>query len=244
MSQILLVRHGQNEWVSKNRLAGWTPGVHLDDQGKNEVILLAERLAHLPIRAIYSSPLERCLETADPIAKSHGLETIELEEVGEVRYGKWEGKKIKKLAKKRSWYAVQHYPSRFQFPGGETMRQVQQRAVNAIENLGKRHAEEMIVVVSHADVIKLLMAHYLGLHIDLFQRIGISPASISMLAISKSGPVRVLRMNDYGPIKSFKKESKKEHDFPDTGGTAAGSGAQSAAHSAVHSATHSNEEEE
>ena len=124
------------------------------------------------------------------------------------------------------------------------MRQVQQRAVDALENLGKRHAEEMIVVVSHADVIKLLMAHYLGLHIDLFQRIGISPASISMLAISKSGPVRVLRMNDYGPIKSFKKESKKEHDFTDTGGAAAGSGAQSAAHSAVHSATHSNEEEE
>ncbi|HET6445105.1 MAG TPA: MSMEG_4193 family putative phosphomutase [candidate division Zixibacteria bacterium] len=236
MSQILLVRHGQNEWVSKNRLAGWTPAVHLNDQGKNEVILLAERLAHLPIRAIYSSPLERCLETADPIAESHGLETIELEAVGEVRYGKWEGKKIKKLAKKRSWYAVQHYPSRFQFPGGETMRQVQQRAVNAIENLCKRHSEEMIVIVSHADVIKLLMAHYLGLHIDLFQRIGISPASISIVAISKSGPVRVLRMNDYGPIKSLEKESKKENSHTDADGV----GAESAAHAAAHSA----EEEE
>lgn len=210
MSHILLVRHGQNEWVSKNRLAGWTPAVHLDEQGKDEVSRLAERLSHLPITAIYSSPLERCMETAAAVAAPFNLETIELEAIGEVRYGKWEGKKIKKLAKKRSWFAVQHYPSRFRFPDGEALRYVQQRAVDAIETLAQRHDEEMIVVVSHADVIKLLLSHYLGMHIDLFQRIGLSPASVSILALSEKGPVRILRMNDNGPIKSPEKHEKKE----------------------------------
>jgi probable phosphomutase (TIGR03848 family) len=215
MSYILLVRHGQNEWVSKNRLAGWTPGVHLDEQGKDEVKLLSERLAHLPIKAIYSSPLERCLETAAAIALPLNLETMELDAVGEVRYGKWEGKKIKKLSKKRSWSAVQHYPSRFRFPDGEALRTVQQRAVDAIESLAQKHREELIVVVSHADVIKLLLAHYLGMHIDLFQRIGLSPASVSILALMKNGPVRILRMNDNGPIQSPKKHEKKEPEISD-----------------------------
>ncbi len=210
MSHILLVRHGQNEWVSKKRLAGWTPAVHLDEQGMDEVSRLAERLAHLPIKAIYSSPLERCLETAAAIASQQKLETIELDAIGEVRYGSWEGKKIKKLAKKRSWFAVQHYPSRFRFPDGEALRYVQQRAVDAIETLAHRHDKEMIVVVSHADVIKLLLAHYLGMHIDLFQRIGLSPASVSVLALSENGPVRILRMNDNGPIKSPEKHEKKQ----------------------------------
>ncbi len=206
MSRVLLVRHGQNEWVSKNRLAGWTPGVHLDERGKEEIRLLAERLAQLPIQAIYSSPLERCTETAEAIAIPHGLQILEREDLGEVRYGKWEGKKIKKLAKKRSWYAVQHYPSRFRFPGGEMLREVQQRAVKAIEELVELHEKEMIVAVSHADVIKLVLAHYLGIHIDLFQRIGLSTASVSDLALSSKGPVRVLRVNDNGPIQSPKEE--------------------------------------
>jgi len=211
MTLILLVRHGQNEWVTKNRLACWTPEVHLNEQGKKEVAQLGGRLAHLPINAIYSSPLERCMETADAIASSLGLEISALEDIGEVRYGKWEGKKIKKLAKKRSWFAVQHYPSRFQFPDGETLRHVQQRAVDAIEALAKQHLEEMIVVVSHADVIKLTLAHFLGMHIDLFQRIGLSPASVSILALSRNGPVRVLRMNDSGPIRAPKKRGKEKH---------------------------------
>lgn len=205
MSFILLVRHGQNDWVGKKRLAGWTPGVHLNEQGETEVSQLSQRLAHLPIKAVYSSPLERCLETAAEIAKPHDLLVVELDAVGEVHYGKWQGKKIKKLSKKRSWYAVQHFPSRFQFPQGETLRSVQQRAVDAIEKLAGAHSDEMIVVTSHADVIKLILAHYLGMHIDLFQRIGLSPASVSILALSNKGFVSVLRMNDSGPIQAPKK---------------------------------------
>lgn len=201
MSYIFLVRHGQNDWVNKNRLAGWTPGIHLNKKGQKQVNLLADRLSHLPIRAVYSSPLERCLETAEAIGRPHRLKILPLEAVGEVRYGRWEGKKLEKLVKKkRRWYAVQHYPSRFRFPEGESFLEVQHRAVAALEELNRRHLKDMIVVVSHADVIKLVLAYYQGIHIDLFQRIGLSPASVSAIALSSAGSVRVLRVNDHGPM--------------------------------------------
>jgi broad specificity phosphatase PhoE len=131
---------------------------------------VAQRLAVLPIKAVYSSPLTRCVETATYIADTHRLSVQHVEEVGEVEYGEWEGKKISKLAKKPLWHAVQFYPSRARFPGGEALRDVQFRAVQALEETAARHDKEMVVVVSHADVIRLLLAHYLGVHIDLFQR--------------------------------------------------------------------------
>ena len=202
MSYILLIRHGQNDWVNKNRLAGWIPGVHLNDEGKKQVERLGQRLAELPIKGIYSSPLDRCLETAEGIARPHGLSVDSVEDIGEVRYGKWEGKKLKKLSKKRrKWYAVQHFPSRFRFPEGESFQEVQFRAVKVLEELNNRHEKEMIVVVSHADVIKLVLAYYLGLHIDQFQRIVLSPASVSVLALTDGGLVRVVRINDDGPLR-------------------------------------------
>ena len=210
MTYILLIRHGQNDWVSKQRLAGWLPGVHLNDIGWKQAEDLSERLRELPLREIYSSPLERCMETARVIAKPHNLKVVSLEEIGEVRYGKWEGKKLKKLRKqKRKWYKVQHYPSRFRFPGGESFVAVQQRAVSAIEKLCELHEEELIALVSHADLIKLVLSHYFGSHIDLFQRINISPASASLLGLSKDGPVRILRVNDNGPIHLPSKEKHK-----------------------------------
>ncbi|MFZ0547283.1 MAG: MSMEG_4193 family putative phosphomutase [Candidatus Promineifilaceae bacterium] len=213
MAYILLVRHGQNDWVKKNRLAGWISGVHLNDEGKKQVRELAERLSDLPIKAVYSSPLERCMETAEALAQPHKLDINRLDAVGEVRYGEWEGQKIKKLAKEKAWYAVQHFPSRFRFPDGESFLEVQQRAVDAIESLNNRYKEEMIVVVSHADVIKLVLAYYMGTHLDLFQRIGLSPASVSILALGKNGVVRVLRVNDSGPIKPPPPpEDKKKKD--------------------------------
>jgi probable phosphoglycerate mutase len=112
--------------------------------------------------------------------------------------------------KKRKWYAVQHFPSRFRFPGGESLIEVQKRAVAAIERLSHLHEEELTAMVSHADVIKLILAHYLGTHIDLFQRIVVSPASVSLLALSESGPVRVLRINDDGQIRLPSKDKDKE----------------------------------
>jgi len=200
MAYALLIRHAQNDWVKKKRLAGWTPGVHLNDVGRKQADELAGRLSKLPLKAIYSSPLERCLETAAAITAVHGLEILQLEAMGEVRYGEWQGKKIKKLSKKPAWYIIQHYPSRFRFPGGESLIEVQQRAVAAIEGLARVHKDELFAVVSHADVIKLVLAHYLGMHIDLFQRLAISPASVSLVALPESGVIRVLRVNDHGPI--------------------------------------------
>lgn len=111
-------------------------------------------------------------------------------------------KKIKKLAKLPAWHAVQHYPSRFRFPEGEALREVQFRAIQALENLCRHHEKDTIVVVSHADVIKLVLAHYLGTHIDLFQRIDIAPASASILALMPNGFVRVVRLNDTGPLQA------------------------------------------
>jgi probable phosphoglycerate mutase len=211
MAYVLLIRHGQNDWVNKQRLAGWTPGVHLNDEGQHQVNELSERLSSLPIKAIFSSPLERCMETAVALARPHGLDVADLEAIGEVRYGGWQGKKIKKLSKKKhKWYAVQHYPSRFRFPEGESLREVQQRAVSAIEQLSRQHENELIAIVSHADVIKLVLAHYLGVHIDLFQRIAVSPASISALMLADAGHVRVLRINDDGPFRLPAKPEEKE----------------------------------
>lgn len=213
MTTILLIRHAQNDWVKKKRLAGWLPDVHLNQVGIEQAESLSERLAGLPIEAIYCSPLERCVETAQIVSQPHKLEVQTMPEIGEVRYGRWEGKKLKKLArKKRKWYAVQHYPSRFRFPGGESFSEVQLRAVKGIEEICNNHPGEVVAAISHADVIKLVLAYYLGLHIDHFQRLTVSPASINLFALSPDGPLQVIRVNDAGPLKlmSEKKSTDTE----------------------------------
>ncbi len=202
MSTIILLRHGENDWVKKNRLAGWIEGVHLNENGRKQAQAAAERVSQLPVKALYSSPVTRCMETAVYIAQLQNLEIIELPEMGEVRYGDWEGEKIKKLAKEKLWFVVQHFPSRMRFPHGEAMRDVQFRAIQSLEKLAATHPHEIIVVVSHADVIKLVLAHYLGVHMDLFQRIGLSPASVSVISLPENGMVRVLRINDDGPLQA------------------------------------------
>lgn len=211
MTTIILVRHGENDWVKKHRLAGWIEGVHLNENGRSQAKDAAKRLSKLPIKHIYSSPVTRCVETAEYIAKSHKLDIIELEDVGEVRYGDWEGKKIKKLATKPEWHAVQYYPSRFEFPNGEALRDVQFRAIQALEKLSAKHQDDIIAVVSHADLIKLVLAHYLGVHIDLFQRIIISPASVSVLALMENGVVRVVRVNDTGQLQPSPKPKPEKN---------------------------------
>ena len=200
MGTIILVRHGENDWSKNNKLAGRIPGVHLNENGHRQAHAVSQRLAALPIKAIYSSPVTRCVETAAYIADVHGFNIQQVDEVAEVEYGEWEGKKIKKLAKKPLWRAVQFFPSRATFPQGESLREVQHRAVQAVEDIAARHEKELVVVVSHADVIRLLLAHYLGVHIDLFQRLVIAPASVSVLGLSPDGMVRVLRVNDDGPL--------------------------------------------
>ncbi len=200
MATVILIRHGENDWVKKHRLAGWIEGVHLNENGRSQAKDAAKRLSKLTLNALYSSPVTRCVETAEYIAKSQKLKINELADVGEVRYGEWEGKKINTLASKPEWQAVQYYPSRFQFPKGEALREVQFRAIQALEKLSATHGDELIAVISHADLIKLILAHYLGVHIDLFQRIVIDPASMSVVALRAHGVVRVVRVNDTGPL--------------------------------------------
>lgn len=210
MGTILLVRHGENDWSKKNKLAGRIPGVHLNETGRQQAQAVAQRLATLPVRAIYSSPLTRCVETAAPIAEVHGLTVQQVDDLIEVDYGEWEGQKIKNLAKLPLWRAVQFFPSRARFPQGEALRDVQSRVVRAIEDIAQQHEKETIVIVSHADLIRLALAHYLGVHIDSFQRLIISPASVSAIALQPEGMVRVLRLNDDGPLQPPPERDRKD----------------------------------
>ncbi len=201
MTHLLLIRHGENEYTRAGKLAGWTKGVHLNEAGQKQAQALAERLSQAPITAIYSSPLERARETAAPLAKTKGLTVHIREELGEVRYGLWTGKSLKRLARTKLWRVVQHQPSAMQFPEGETLRAVQARVVEAIEQIARGHAKDKgpVVAVSHGDVIKLAVAYYLGMPIDLFQRIMISTASITALHLGHGHPTLV-KLNETGPV--------------------------------------------
>ncbi len=200
MTQILLIRHAVNDVMKAKKLAGWLPDVHLNDEGRQQAEGLIERLRDVPIHAIYASPLERTRETAEPLARQRGLDVFVREELGEVRYGDWTGKSLDELAKQDAWKIVQLYPSGMRFPGGEAIREMQARVVGALESLAADHPRQIVAVFSHADVIKAALAHYLGMHLDLFQRIVIDPASVSVVGLSPFGP-RVLRVNDAGPLK-------------------------------------------
>ena len=192
---ILLVRHATNDWVKTGKLAGRTPGVHLNERGIEQASALGARLASRPLRAIYASPLERAQETAAAIAQHHDLPVLESPDIGEVDFGDWAGRELKELAKEPEWLLVQGRPSAVRFPNGESPWEMLTRAVAEVERLAIAHREESVVLVSHSDLIKAICAHYLGLHLDLFQRIVISPASISVLAFSSMGG-RVVCLND------------------------------------------------
>jgi probable phosphomutase (TIGR03848 family) len=188
MPLILLVRHGLNDYVKEHRMPGRLPGIHLNKRGRKQAKRVAKFLEPAPIKAVYSSPLERTMETAKPIAKAHNLPVVIRPGLIEADIGKWQGKQIKVLRKKKSWRRIQLNPSRFRFPGGERINDSQHRLVNDIEELVDQHPpEDMIVCVSHSDPIKLIVAYYLGLPLDMYQRLSVSPASITALMIGDFG---------------------------------------------------------
>ena len=195
MRLLLLLRHAATEHTGA-RLTGWTPGVHLSDAGREQAAALAGRLAPVPIDAVYASPLERCQETAAPVAEPRGLKVDTIEDLGEVRYGAWTGRTLKEVAKEPAWKVVQGNFSAARFPEGESVFELQARAVIAVERLREAHQGQTVAVCSHADVIKVLAGHYLGLHLDLCPRLVVSPASLTAVAF---GPVPyLLRLNDTG----------------------------------------------
>jgi len=192
---VLFIRHGENEWTKSNKLAGRTPGVYLNEQGRKQAEALGERLAKVKIDALYTSPLDRTVETARIIAAHHKLEVRQHSGLLEVDYGEWTGEEIKKLTKEKSWSQIQFYPSGAGFPGGETMYEMQARFVREVNDLVAQHPEQTIAIVGHADLIKAAVAHYLGVHFDLFQRIVISTASLTTVNFTFMGP-RVVCVND------------------------------------------------
>ena len=194
---ILLVRHGQTPTTGKV-LPGRAKGLHLADEGHQQAATAAERIAALGrIDAVYSSPLERAKETAAPIARARGLRTQIDRGLFECDFGDWTGKELKDLMKLPEWRTVQSAPSTFRFPGGESFTEMQTRMVTTLDKLRLAHPGGTIVCVSHADTIKAAVAHALGTHIDLFQRIVISPASVTAISWHPGGPV-VLAVNSTG----------------------------------------------
>lgn len=209
ITYLLIVRHGENEWVSTNRLAGRTPGVLLNEKGRNQSARLATDLSRLPIKAIYSSPMERCLETAQPTADALGLPVQVEEGVLEGDFGDWQGKALKDLSKLPEWKTVQHNPSSFTFPEGESFRYMQHRAVSALERIQRAHPNQIVTIFAHSDIIKLCMAHYLGTPLDLFQRIVISTASISAIGFYDTKP-NVLFVNRLSELPALEIKAEKE----------------------------------
>lgn len=216
MTQIYLIRHAVNDWVAK-KLAGWTPGVRLSEEGQKQAVGLAKRLEPIPLVAIYASPLERTMETAEAIAAERGLTVQMRDGLGEVRYGDWTAKTFNELTKTELWKKVQVYPSGARFPAGESLREMQSRAVAAIETIAEAHPKKAVAIVSHADVIKSIVAHFAGVPLDLFQRIVIDPASITVLQLSELRPMLV-RMNDTGSLEPMETQEEKddEHGEPPT----------------------------
>ncbi|MFT6293457.1 MAG: putative phosphoglycerate mutase [Ilumatobacter sp.] len=200
---ILLVRHGQTPTTGKV-LPGRAKGLHLADEGRKQAEIAAERIGELKVDAVYSSPLERAKETAAPIAKALGLKTQIDRGLFECDFGDWTGEELTKLNKLPEWRTVQSAPSTFRFPNGESFTEMQTRMVSTLDRLRMKHPGGTIVCVSHADTIKAAVAHALGTHIDLFQRIVISPASVSALTWHAGGPI-VLAVNSTGrPLTELK----------------------------------------
>ncbi|MBN1661169.1 MAG: MSMEG_4193 family putative phosphomutase [Anaerolineae bacterium] len=208
MMNLLLIRHAANDWIGK-RLAGWTPGVHLNAEGRTQALALAERLAGVPLAAVYSSPLERAFETAEPLAAQHGLEIQVREALGETGFGDWVGRELEELRKEALWPVIQVYPGGARFPGGESMREVQARVVAELDTIRDRHQGQTVAAVLHADPIKLAVAYYLGLSLDLFQRIAISPASVTAFHFTRLGPHLVV-LNSTPGLPDFEIQEAKE----------------------------------
>ena len=200
-TRLVLARHAVTAQTGP-LLSGRLPGIPLSDEGRRQADRLAERLAGLPVAVVYASPIERTTETATAVAARHGLTVQPLEGVLEADYGDWAGQKLSELATTDLWKVVQRAPSRASFPGGESLAAMQARMVAALDAVVAAHPGELVVVVSHADPIKAAIAHYTGVHLDLFQRIMVSPASVNAFAFSAHG-VALLKCNDTGSLEDL-----------------------------------------
>jgi len=209
MPILLLIRHGENEFVKTGKLAGRLPGVHLNERGRQQAADLAEGLKGVPLKAIYSSSLERAVETAEPIAESHKLEIQLCPDLMDNDIGKWQGRSLKALSKLKKWKIVQQAPSRFTFPEGESFLQTQTRVVACLDRIAASHKpKDIVAAVFHADPIKLAVAHYLGMPLDHFQRLACDTGSVSVLYLSEMG-AHILKLNQRPPFELMPKPRPK-----------------------------------
>jgi probable phosphoglycerate mutase len=209
MPTLLLIRHGENEYTKKGKLAGHLPNVHLNERGREQAQALGDALKDVPLAAVYSSPLERAVETATPIASARGLEVQIEAGLIETNVGAWQGRSLAVLRLYKQWKVVQGAPSRAKFPEGETFYECQARIVAALDAILRRHKpKEIVACVFHADPIKLAVSHYIGQPLDQFQRLGCDTASLSALQIGDMGAY-LLKLNQRPPFDFLPKQNKK-----------------------------------
>ncbi|MFF0187304.1 histidine phosphatase family protein [Streptomyces sp. NPDC005244] len=227
MPTLILVRHGRSTANTAGLLAGWTPGVALDERGTQQAAALPGRLAGLPIAEIVASPLQRCQETVQPLREARPEVPAHSDErIGEAHYGDWSGRKLAELQDEPLMEVVQAHPSAAAFPGGESMRAMQTRAAEAVREWNARverdHGSDAVYLMcSHGDIIKALVADALGLHLDLFQRISVEPCSITAIRYTRLRPFLV-RLGDTGDFASLApREEPPSGDAPVGGGAGA-----------------------
>jgi probable phosphomutase (TIGR03848 family) len=213
---LVLVRHGVTEETGPI-LSGRRPGIDLSDKGREQAEAAGQRLADLPVAAVYSSPLERCRQTADAVAAPHGLPVTDVPGLFEADYGEWSGRKIEELRGTDLWKLVQVTPSAVRFPGGESVREMQSRMIGAVEDIVAAHPGQIIVAASHADPIKAVVAHYTGVHLDLFQRLFVSPASCTVLRFGPLGAALV-KLNDTGSLNDLRPPDPKSGEIDTAAG--------------------------
>lgn len=197
-TRFFLMRHGMCDSVGK-LISGRSPHIHLNEEGRHQSTLLAERLSLLPIQAIYSSPLERAQETATPLSHRLNLKIHSSEAFSEIDYGVWTGKTLEELATDSLWQKFNSNRSGLKIPEGEMMLDVQRRTVDELFNLSQKHKSQIIAVFTHCDVIRATLLYYLGSSVEFNLRLEIAPASISVLDLNEWG-AQVVRMNDTGPL--------------------------------------------
>ncbi len=205
MTVLLLIRHASNDYLKENRFAGWIPGIHLNAQGQREADALARRLQHISLHALYSSPLERARDTANAVAMCQHLDINIVPALGDTRIGEWEGKRIKEVEQTETWKQLQSKPAGVKIGGGEGIDEVQARMIAAIEKIVAKHPKQIVAVFSHADPIKAVVAYYLKMDLNEFQRILINPASVTVLFFDENG-AKLFCLNNLDKLPSFKQE--------------------------------------
>ena len=225
MATLILVRHGRSTANTAGVLAGWTPGVALDERGRTQAAALPARLASVPLAAVVTSPLQRCRETVQPLLDARpGLPLHPEDLIGECHYGDWSGRKLSELSGEPLMEVVQQHPSNAAFPGGESMRAMQARAVEAVRDWNTRieteHGPDAVYAMcSHGDIIKSIVADALGMHLDLFQRISVEPCSLTVIRYTRLRPFLV-RLGDTGDLASLAPREKAADEQAEVGGGA------------------------